>query len=217
MSIAVEQPTLTIHMEADCLADDCDDFASRTWTQLSSGAYTWPCSVMPLPASIEEWEAEHRTARKRAWAAERSGYTFAEICREHHEDDIFEINTSKHERQGRPMSPGYLQRQTFSPLPEYPCSRHAIRTYGVLDDGGTLRAYATIYRVGELVMVSQILGHADYLHRGIMFLLVRDTLAAQIEAGDGVVFYNRHDSGEDGLVWFKERLGFMAARVEWSL
>jgi hypothetical protein len=32
---------------------------------------------------------------------------------------------------------------------------------------------------------------------------------------DGVVVYNRHDSGTDGLRWFKERVGLEETRVEW--
>jgi hypothetical protein len=216
--LAAERSTVVVALD-DCEmgAPDCAALAEQLHAQLSTGAYTWPCSLMPVPASRDEWEAEHRTARKRAWAAERAGYTFAEVDRSQFADDIHDINTSKPERQGRPMSAGYLTRQEFSPLPDYPCARHAIRTYGVTDADGFLRAYTVVYRVGQLVMFSQILGHAGHLHRGIMFLLARDALAAQAADGDGYAFYNRHDSGQPGLVWMKERVGFLPTRVEWSL
>jgi hypothetical protein len=35
--------------------------------------------------------------------------------------------------------------------------------------------------------------------------------------GDGVFFYNRHDSGTDGLVFYKERIGLRKGVVEWTL
>lgn len=217
MSATLERTTVTVNMERDCLDGGCVELAERTHAQLASGAYTWPCSLLPLPASVGEWEAEHRTARKRAWAAERAGYRFREFCRSEHADDIYAINTSAPERQGRPMSTGYLVRQQFSPLPAYPCERHAIRSYGVFDAADVLRAYTVVHRVGALVMFSQILGHADHLERHVMYLLVRGALAAQAHAGPGFAFYNRADSGTDGLRFFKERCGFTATRIDWRL
>lgn len=213
--VSVTVDTLTVSLEAGCDFASCAELAHPLQNQLANG-YTWPASVMTLPDTIEEWEAEHRTARKRANACEKAGYTFGEINREDWADDVFEINTSAETRQGRPMSDGYLARPEFSRLPAYPCSRHAIRTYGVLDVDFRLRAYTWVYRVGELVMFSSILGHAKHLDRHVMYLLVRGALAREIEAGPGVAFYNRHDSGTAGLVFFKERLGFRPERVEWA-
>jgi hypothetical protein len=67
-----------------------------------------------------------------------------------------------------------------------------------------------------LALVSQILGHADHQDNGIMYLVAQGMLEWEASvAPDGFVVYNRHDSGTDGLRWFKERLGFREVPVEW--
>lgn len=204
-----------IPLVGDCQAEACLEFAEPLHEKLSGGGYTQPVSVMPLPSSIQEWAAEHRTARKRANAADRLGYEVGQIHREEWSEDVWEINASLPERQGRPMSEGYLVRDPLSPLDPVVCPRHAVYAYGVLSNG--LRAYTWVYRSGELVMFSTLLGHGDHLGRHVMYLLMRGALEHQVEVGPGTAFYNRHDSGTPGLVFFKERVGFKPARVEWSL
>jgi hypothetical protein len=196
-----------------CPYSSCLDFAAPLFLQLSRGYET--CAVMPMPASLEAWREDHRTARKRANRAERLGYQFREIAREEYGHDIFLVNTSLEERQGRPMSNGYREEQTFLPLPEYHCARHAIRTYGVLSDRGTLVAYLWLYRAGDLALVSSILGHGEHLANDVMYLLFQGVVGAESEQG-GFFVYNRADSGTDGLRYFKSKLGFEAMEVVWA-
>jgi hypothetical protein len=202
-----------INLESDCLNDDCTRLADRFVTQLGNPTYSRGVSLMPVPDTLEEWRATHRTARKRADRSSRLGYTFQEIDRSLFNDDIHEINTSLPERQGRPMSAGYLKRHNHGPLPAYPCDRHRVNTYGVLH-GVTLRAYLSMYRCGELVLISMILGHGRYLDEDIMYLLALGTIEAQAGQG-GVFYYNRHDSGTRGLRYYKEKIGFTAEDVQW--
>ena len=111
------------------------------------------------------------------------------------------------------MSSGYLERRNHSRLPEFPCEAHNTRTYGVLK-GRKLVAYMVLHRSNELALVSQILGHDRYQQDEIMYALFAGVVADQ--AGySGQFFYNRHDSGGDGLRFFKERLGFREGDVEW--
>jgi len=180
---------------------------------MGSGKYDL-CSTLRIPLSLEEWASEHRTARKRAARALRLGYRVSVVARHEHADDIYAINTSAPERQGRPMSAGYHERPSATPLPAYECGRHGIHTYGVLLED-TLVAYLWLYRAGELALVSSILGHHDHLEDGIMFLLFAGMVDAETEHGHGVIVYNRHDSGTDGLRWFKERLGLQERKVAW--
>jgi len=198
----------SISLGLDCLYQKHDDLLR----QMSGGKYD-VCSVMPIPASIEEWKADHKTARKRA-AGTSSMYISTELKREYFSDDIHEINGSMSRRQGRPMTSGYLHRQDYQPLPDYPCGRHATRITGVFTHG-TCVAYLVMIRAGELALVSQILGHGDHLKNGIMYLLFQEALEREIEWGAGYVVYNRHDSGTDGLRFFKERLGFEETTVQW--
>lgn len=192
---------------------DCQRFAGPLYVQLANGKYDL-CSVMDMPASVEDWREDHKTARKRADRARRRGYAFGVVFPSEHEDDIFEINTSKDVRQGRPMSRAYRERPRFSEeVAAYGCTRHAVYRYGVfLAD--TLVAYLWLYRCGELALVSSILGHGDALDDGIMYLLMESAIGAQADLG-GFLVYNRHDSGEEGLRWFKERIGFEEREVAW--
>ena len=202
-----------ISLETGCESYACREFAIPLFVQLSKGYET--CSVLPVK-SVENWRSDNRTARKRADRAVRLGYHFAEIPREQYDDHIYEINTSKDRRQGRPMSAAYRERVHFMPLPEYACERHAIRTYGVLSDRGQLVAYLWLYRAGELALVSTILGHGEHEPNDVMYLLFQGAVEKQAHLG-GYFVYNRHDSGTDGLRYFKNKLGFKAKEVEWAL
>jgi len=204
-----------VSLEISCGWEICNRFSRPLFEQMDSGRYD-RVSMMPIPTVMDEWRAAHRTARKRATRAAGRGYRFGHIDRHLHNDEIYEINTSAPERQGRPMADGYTEPVAFSPLPQDPCDRHAVRTYGVNNRYGTLVAYLWLYRCGDLALVSQILGHADYLEDEIMFLLWEGILAAEsFVDSDGGVVYNRHDSGTDGLRWFKERVGLKEVSVEW--
>jgi hypothetical protein len=172
---------------------------------------------MPLPRSREAWEAEHRTARKRAWKAAAEGYWTDTFEREKWAGDIYAINTSRTHRQGRRMDAAYQSPDT-SPLPDYPCDLHAIRYYGVFRGLGgmaTLVAYMQVYRAGDLMLVSQVLGHGDHEDNGIMHLLHRDVLVAEGSVAPGVAVYNRFDSGGPGLRQMKQWVGYEETAVEW--
>lgn len=202
-----------ISLRVGCDFASCVEFAVPLHRQLSSGKYD-ECSVLEIPGSIGEWRAEHRTARKRADRCERRGYRFGRVRRRDHADAVHAINRSAPHRQGRPMSVGYLERPRFG-SDEYPCPMHGVHAYGIFDRKGILAAYLWMYRAGELALVSQILGHAGHLDNEVMYLLFQGALEREIEYGSGVVVYNRHDSGTDGLRFFKERLGFRPVEVEW--
>jgi hypothetical protein len=213
--VSVTETALRISLELDCEGSElCARISRPLLEQLDSGDYEL-CSVLELPQSIGAWLAEHRTARKRATRSGRRGYVVGELRREEHADAMFAINTSAQRRQGRRMAAAYGVRQTYSPLPEYPCARHATRVSGIsLED--ELVGYLVMLRAGDLALVSQILGHAEHLEQEIMYQLFAGALAREIDAGPGLCVYNRHDSGTDGLRFYKERLGFEEVAVEWA-
>lgn len=201
-----------ISLEVDCLPI-CQRFVVPLYEQMSDG---FPVvAAMPIP-DMEEWAAEHRTARKRAGRAERRGYTFHVVRREEHTDELYEINTSAERRQGRPMSESYRKRYEYSPLPDYPCERHQVRTYGVKSPEGRLVAYLWLYVAAQLRLCSTIIGHAAHLANEVMYLLFRGMLEAESERDpDGFVMYHRWDNGTDGLRFYKERVGLREMEVEW--
>lgn len=211
MTVAETTSRRLIHLGGHYGDEHCLEMAWRLKRQLSRG-YTHRVSAMPMPELFHAYLAVHRTARKRAARAERLGYRFEEIDRCEHADDVYAINTSMPERQGRPMADGYLERPRFTPNPMV-CERHHVYTYGVLT-GSRLVAYLWLYRCGDLAMISSILGHADHLPGDVMYLLVTEAIRAQTDFG-GTLFYNLHSSGTDGLRYFKERLGFAPTEVAW--
>ena len=205
-----------VELVGDCTAGTCLEFAVKLHKAVEDRKYQRGASIMEMPATLLDWRAEHRTARKRADRAERLGHRFAEVDFSVHAQDIHDINTSLPERQGRPMSEGYRKKAERSRLPEYPCDRHRTITYGTIQGRDTLRSYLTLHRSGDLALVSMILGHGDWLRDDVMYALVQGVIADQAGSG-GILYYNRHDSGTEGLVYFKEKLGFREANVEWVL
>lgn len=202
-----------INLAGDCRDAHCLHMAGELKAQLDP-KYSRGAAVMPL-TDAQTYLDEHRTLRRRALRAYRLGYDFATLIeRQLWAGDIHEVNTSAERRQGRPMSKGYLEPPVFGANP-FLCPAHHVYTYGIVKDG-RLWAYLWLYRCGDLAMVSSILGHADKLDDGIMYLLWRDMIRKQAPLG-GTVFYNLWNSGTDGLRFFKERVGLEEGDVEWAL
>jgi hypothetical protein len=205
-----------VELVGDCTGGGCLEFAVKLHKAVQDRKYQRGASIMENPASLLDWRAMHRTARKRADRCQRLGYTVTWVDYSEFDDDIHEINTSLERRQGRPMSDGYLHWTRHSSLPEFPCEVHRTITYGILGVDQRLRAYLTLHRSGELALVSMILGHGAFLKDEVMYLLFAGAVEDQAGLG-GIFYYNRHDSGGPGLKWFKERLGFQEANVDWIL
>jgi len=211
----VELVAQPIELVGECNTGSCLEFALNLHKAVMDRKYRIGASIMPTPETLLDWRAMHRTARKRADRCERMGYHFATVDYSLHSDDMYAINTSLPTRQGRPMSDGYLKKVERGKLPEFPCAAHRTNTYGVMS-GRRLVAYMTLHRAGELALVSMILGHGDHLRDDIMYLLFQGMVEDQSGQG-GILYYNRHDSGREGLRFFKERLGFSEGSVEWIL
>ncbi len=217
MSVAEVTQTTTIRLLGDCSVADlfCVPLMEKIRGTVDKPKYRSGAAIMEMPESREAWEAEHRTARKRAWRSERLGYRFAEIDRSFYDADIYAINVSLAQRQGRPMSAGYLEYHRQGKLPNYPCERHNIRSYGVLKDE-MLVAYMSLYRIHELALVSMILGHGQHLRSDIMYLLFAGMVEDQAPHG-GWLYYNRWDSGQEGLRYYKSKVGFREGDIRWEL
>jgi hypothetical protein len=204
-----------VELIGDCPGGGCLEFALNLHKAVMDRKYRVGASIMETPETLSDWRAMHRTARKRADRCERLGYRFAEVDYSLHSEEMFAINTSLPTRQGRPMSDGYLKNIKRGKLPDFPCAVHRTTTYGVMS-GQRLVAYMTLHRAGELALVSMILGHGDHLQNDVMYLLFQGIVENQAGLG-GILYYNRWDSGREGLRFFKERLGFSEGSLEWIL
>ena len=227
--VRLAYPTLTISFLRGDTADvHCVSYPDRFYAQFTapgasdprSGRYEDGCSILVTPATFDAYwgsPAAH-WMRQKVRGAGRAGYRFAAIARDDYLDDIYAINTSMPERQGRPMTETYRHRLAPQrPLPDFPCPRHALRRYGVLRDGHVY-AYAWVYVIGEMCLFSTILGHGEHMRAGIMSMLVvevvRDLMAT---AGLRFAMYNLHSSGLEGLRFFKEQMGFQPHDVTWAM
>lgn len=113
------------------------------------------------------------------------------------------------------MHANYLDR---SKLVEYFSGKPNL--HGVFNNSGQLRAYAYVPVCGEIAVLSRLLGHADDLDAGIMYLLISEVIRELIELrsdsrSPGWLMYDTFFGATTGLRYFKERLGFKPYRVRW--
>ena len=137
--------------------------------------------------------------------AQKNGYCVKPIEYDENLDAIFAINTSKRERQGRPMDAVYRC---------YPQKRSgALHRLGIeynsfgcfKAETGQLVAYAGFYRFGQLFRIDKVLGHGEHLWYGVMNLLFAESfrLLAASYPNSYVNYLTMNTLGS-----FKMRLGF---------
>ncbi|MGE0667975.1 MAG: hypothetical protein AB7O49_15570 [Sphingomonadales bacterium] len=153
-------------------------------------------------------------ARRKARRAEKVGYSVRPIRAGEHRTAILEIHRSTPMRQGEPMKP---ETQSEEAVARFLGDR---RGNGVFDREGRLRGYMLWIEAGEAVMLRGLMGHADSLRDGIMYLLFAETIRQSIEAaenGSGARWlqYTFHHRQGDGMRQFKQELGFRPYLVTW--
>jgi len=122
-------------------------------------------------------------------------------------DEIYAINTSSQQRQGREMDKAYV---------EYPKEVENINDkdfsvvyVGAFNDKDVLIGYIELYIYGNFIMTNRILGHKEYLKYGVMNLLIKYCVEYAIENNISYINYltmqNRHNNS---LSAFKYRVGF---------
>lgn len=178
----------------------------------------WGVALLPLPDSLEEYlrgGSRELVRRKRRRAAGK-GFTFREFRGLDHIADVLEINRSAPARQGQPMLDSYTNEHAVRRF----CER-CPRLDGVFDDDGRLRAYSFAPILGEAGNLNRLLGHAEDLDDGIMYLLVSEVIGRFIAAGRATgkprwAMYDTFWGARQGMVHFKKRLGFEPYRVRWA-
>jgi hypothetical protein len=142
--------------------------------------------------------------------ARSRGYAFTEIDRNQHVADIYDINTSLDNRQGRPMDQVYREKQTsFETLPHF-------RYYGILNPHGRLVAYANLGLYGNFASFSHLIGLRN--NDGIMHFLVVEIILQLIERQQvRYVMYDTFFGAQPGMQTFKKILGFRPYRARYTL
>jgi len=196
------------------------------------------CAILPIPSSLEA----HLTAMRKVHKgnavrdikkAQRLGYACSPFVVANHMPDVVSINCSKAVRQGRAMTAAYLRTleerggapTVFTPYAPPVYSTDFWISVGVFENipgylqgevavDRRLWGYITLWRIGELMIYSQILGHGDRLKDGIMYFLhqyIVEMLTDQdnpLYSGARYIMYGPWVSGQRGLRMWKNRTLF---------
>lgn len=177
----------------------------------------WGVGLLQLPDIFGDYlkgkdKQALRTNRRRSIEL---GFSFEKFDPREYLDEVLAINTSMQVRQGDPMTPDYLNIEGLRIW-----AQDEPTIYGLFDANGVLKAYAHILIYGEVFVFSRLLGHADDLDRGIMYLLISEVVREMIERKrkQGTPIWAMYDTffgASAGLRYFKERLGFRPYKVRW--
>lgn len=172
--------------------------------------------LLKKPQSFEEYLAGKekqnlRTARNKSI---KNGYTFREISVKDHVDGILEINLSKNERQGHEMTRDYFDKEKIVSQAE------GKQCFGVFDKEGQILAYCYLIEAGDFIIISRLLGHADYLKEGVMFFMIGECVKLWLETDRWkdveYFFYDTWFGALKGLKKFKQDLGFVPCKVKYT-
>ena len=147
----------------------------------------------------------HHARRARA-----RGYQLRHIDRNAYIDDIYAVNTSLEERQGRPMDAKYREKSTaFDTLAHF-------SYYGVFNSENRLVSYANLGHYGNFSSFSQLIGIRN--NDGIMHMMVVDIVEQLISQGRArYLMYDTFFGAQPGLQTFKKILGFRPYRARYTL
>lgn len=174
-------------------------------------------ALLELPADLETYlktpgRGIVRDNRKKALKA---GYTVRSINPLEHLEAILGIHNSLGSR--------------AEVLPAEYFSEEGLRTYyqvpkeswGAFDAEGSMVAYADLMQTGEIGGFSRLIGHADSLKKGVVYLLTAEILAVLMarRAETGQPKWVMHDTyfgAAPGLKAFKDACGFTPKWVRWK-
>lgn len=170
-----------------------------------------------LPKNIEDYEKKIRGKNSVSYFSRRCkkrGYYTKYFKQGDYLNEIYSINTSATERQGRKMSQSYLKK----PIKEE--EKDCISYFGVFTNEDLLVGYIKLVKTEHLHNISKILGHKNYLNDNIMYLLIHDLTIDLIEKGkenelEQYLMYDTYFGGSDGIRMFKKRNCFIPYRVRW--
>jgi hypothetical protein len=212
-------PSIKIEMSGDERCRELYDAFTRRharWRVIQNK--TWGVALLPIPESYDDYSQDAKQAhlRKMVRRASRAGFTVTRVDPQQRLDEILSINRSTDERQGRRMHPAYFDEETVR--------HHAERsseTYGVSDAAGVLRAYFSLRMCGPVACGERILGHADFLRHGIMYILVAEVVRElsrrrQATGHPAWLYYDMFSGASPGMRQFKSWVGCEPYRVSWS-
>lgn len=131
----------------------------------------WGVALMPVPDNEDEYlkgkpKQVVRTNRTRCL---KRGYYFKTFNPMERITEIMDIHLSAHFRQGRSMSEDYLnENKVLRWVSDKPL------LCGIFNSDDMLKAYTYVPVIGELCLISRLLGHDEALNDGVMYLLISE-------------------------------------------
>ena len=169
--------------------------------------YFHPIAIIQIPENIDEYlkyiGAKSRNMNKKAL---KNGISTALFQWNDKLEEIYAINTSSKQRQGREMDKAYM---------EYPEEVKNIKEndfsivyIGAFKDD-TLIGYVELYVYGNFIMTNRILGHKEQLKYGVMNILIKHCVEYAIENDIAYINYlTMQNKKNNSLSAFKYRVGF---------
>lgn len=166
-------------------------------------------AVFKLDCKYEDYfdhrikSAERALIRK----AIKNGFSVRRISYDEYIDDILEINRSKSERGGRPMSEDYLNAQKWEELvsPINP----DIYTFGCFNADGKLVAYYLFEKITNFFHTAKGIAHKDVLNYGVMNYLFAYSVSelSSLKKCPYLIYGPMDVDSKSGLNGFKRRVG----------
>ena len=154
------------------------------------------------------------THRNRFNYSVKNGYSSRQFnwnFRNEHLQDIYNINISSRERQGRPMTEAYFNYPLLQST-DTECTEHR-KIFIACTKNEKIYAYCELYLIGEMSEISTILGHKNYLKDGIMINL--QVAIVEISRSNNIkaLVYYEMDSGTEGLKYWKRASGYKPIKL----
>ena len=147
--------------------------------------------------------------------AEKWDMTHGYFEQAEHLKELYEINTSSEERQGRRMTEHYLEEVTEEEKKEY------IKWYGVFNKENLLLGYIKLIATPKFYNMTGILGHSEYLKDNIMHLMLHDLMIELIKENennesDVYIMYDTYFGASEGIKLYKKKHCFTPYKVKWK-
>lgn len=172
-------------------------------------------ATMDLGRFIDSKDWASHLNKSKKWqlnVAVRLGYYAREINmieRNNHLQDIWEVNTSTANRQGRPMDAHYKKYPSKMTDNAKSCLHHLTRFFVVYSSEGRVVGYVNLHICGNMAAISQLLGHAYHMRKaGIMVLLLQYIIDYLKLIGVRFLTYHHWKGGTEGLQLWKKLMLF---------
>lgn len=196
-----------------------------------SGYFTHKVALIDLLNYKNLVGGHKKNFQREAKRCEREGFFIKEINYHSYITEISEINRSKPIRCGREMKPDYLKsidelggqpKELMEPV-NPSCRFHRGMFFGCFSKeagfwgDGKLVAYIGLNIYGDFVNYSMILGHGNYLKKGIMqFFHLKLLEFLKANGFSRYIIYYLYDTPEQNLVDWKRRAGFRPHKITFT-